>query len=274
MPKIPLSYSGFKFEVDPSDLLFLAVSGSHSYGTARSDSDLDLRGVVFPSFRDAIRLQGSQMKTQFYKLTDDIDVEFVPIRKWLQILLKGNGNYLENLWQEKVYPKEYRPWEDYLVEQVEKRADIINLKQLVMKHALSKKYRNHYIGFAKSQQKDFFQRYKTKCLLYVYRVLMSGIVLYRHGNVEYNVKEMARNPVYRPSFPADVINHVDILIRNFDNEQSIMNEPFKDRVQKDFDALEHRLNEYCDESDFPDKANYEPFNEWLENKYRLELCKA
>jgi len=267
MSKLTLNYDKFSFDVDPKDLLFLAVSGSHSYGTNKPDSDLDLRGVFMPSFRDAIQIQGSSMKTEFYKLTPDIDVEFVPIRKWLQILLKGNGNYLENLWQTKVYPRSRLV---YYKKEAGKERDIIKLKQLVMQYGLSKKFRNHYIGFAKSQQKDFFQKYKTKCLLYVYRVLLSGIILYKRGVVEFNLPKIINTPEYRVCYPISVTKHVDLLLSNFDNEKSLVNDIFKSRVQTDFDELEHTLNMYADASDLPDKPNYEPFNDWLENWYLSE----
>jgi len=261
-----LKYGRFKFELEPKDLLFLAVSGSHSYGTFRPDSDLDLRGVYIPSFKDAIKLQGGGMNTIFKskEIADDIDIEFVPIRKWLQIILKGNGNYLENLWQEKVYPN----YSDLSYHSVvgEKVRMVEELKHLIVKYGLSKKYRNHYIGFARSQRKDFGQKYKTKCLLYIYRVLMSGIVLYRDEEIEYNLHRLIK----KVKIPETDTN-LKFLLNNYQDEKSITTDHVKMRLDDDMDKLTEMLNMYADESALPEKPDYEPFNDWMYKYYKREL---
>lgn len=259
-----LIYENFSFEIDPVDLLYLAVSGSHSYGTARPDSDLDLRGVYMPSFMDSIRLEGGGMKTKFEskEIAKDIDIEFVPIRRWLQIMLGGNGNYLENLWQPKVYPKPTSmPSAMYYNEKMKL---ISQLKSLTIEHGLSKKFRRHYIGFAHSQRKDFYEKYKTKCLLYVYRVLMSGIVLYRDEVVEYNLPRLLKLVENE---------HAQFLLDNYTDEKSIVTDHVKMRLEDDIEKLKNDLNHYADESVLPEAPNFEPFNQWLYDLYQKELMK-
>ena len=250
-----LSYDRFKFEFPTRDLLFIAVSGSHSYGTNRPDSDLDLRAVTMPNIRDVLRIDGNVMQNTKRSIHEEIDIEIVPIVKWLRIILKGNGNYLENLWQPKVFPiwgKMNSPSETSKVHMIRE------LQSLVMEHGLSKRFRNHYLGFARSQQKDFYQKWKTKCLLYTYRVLMSGIVLYKDNIVEYDLRELLK---ICPS------SYVQMLMDRYDSEQSIMNDAITRDVQAEFDIMEEVLHQYADESELPDKPDYEPFNEWLYNYY-------
>ncbi len=219
---------------------------------------------------DAIKIEGSGTQTVFKKLTPEIDIELVPIRKWLRILLKGNGNYLENLWQFKIYPRSSKIYIDGtdrwnisdIARQNRKYKEIEELKGMVMKYGLSKKFRNHYVGFAKSQQKDFYQKNKTKCLLYVYRVLMSGIVLFRDTKVEYNLPRLLE------LYPSD---YVQMLMDKYDSEQSVMNDVITRNIQHEFDAMEETLNMYADKSDLPDKPNYSVFNDFLYMWYKEEL---
>ena len=243
-----MKYDRFQFDIPVDDILFISISGSHAYGSARPDSDLDLRAVKMPDVRDVLRIQADLHNVR--RLTfDEVDIEIVPIVRWLKILLSGNGNYLENIYQEKIYEKD-KPTSE--------------LAALIKDYGLSKRFAGHYLGFAKSQKKDFYQKWKAKCLLYTYRVLMSGIVLFKYNTCEYNLYRLME---YISS------DYLPALMEKYVSEKSLINDKVKWEMEKEFERLTEILIKYRDESKLPEEPDYSAFDEWLYNYYVNELCR-
>ena len=235
-----LEYDRFSFDMPVDDILFVAVSGSHAYGTARPDSDIDLRAVKLPNLRDITSILDNPNKV-YRRLEnkgtpEEVDIEIVPIVKWLRTLLGGNGNYLENLYQEKMYES----------------GELKGLRELVENYGISKRFAGHYLGFAKSQRKDFYQKWKAKCLLYTYRVLMSGIVLFRDNKYEHNLYKLME---YEHS------DYLPDLMDKYVSEKSLINDKVKWEMDNEFDRLSAKLIKYRDESKLPTEPNYEVFDE-------------
>lgn len=82
----------------PVRTVLLVVHGSRAYGTARPDSDLDLRGVaVAPRrYRDGFLHRFEQAATDPHQ--GPADVVVFDIRKFLQLCADGNPAMLEVLW--------------------------------------------------------------------------------------------------------------------------------------------------------------------------------
>lgn len=174
-------YRGFDFDLWNSnyadDLLFIAVSGAHSYGWARDDSDLDVRLVWIPDLLQALSVihRGKTKQSQH----NNIDLVSYPIHHFLKLLVKGNGNCLENLFQEKLHQNET------LVQKLQK----LTLENLHIG------FLKHYLGYSNGLIKDMenpsrLQRYgKVKLLLASYRVLLAGLILARKREVIYTIQK-------------------------------------------------------------------------------------
>lgn len=156
-------------------LVFATISGAHLYGFASPDSDFDLRGAhVLP----APKVLGLDVSDETIELDGDrdgyeMDLVTHDIRKFMLLMLKKNGYVLEQL---------YSPLVIHTTPEHEE------LKQLG-KGCITKWHGYHYLGFADTQWKLFAKESprRAKPLLYVYRVLLTGLHLMKSGAIEANL---------------------------------------------------------------------------------------
>jgi predicted nucleotidyltransferase len=159
----------------PYPLLFATISGAHLYGFPSRDSDYDLRGVHVLPARDAVGLLPKQETVEFSGVRSGIDMDLVThdILKFFTLLLKRNGYVLEQL---------YSP---LIVRTSPEHREL----RTIATGCVTRHHSHHYLGFATTQwglfEKD--KPPKVKSLLYVYRVLLTGIHLMRTGRVEANL---------------------------------------------------------------------------------------
>lgn len=173
-------YRKFEFEYPSKytkDLLFVAVSGSHAYGWDREDSDLDVRYVWIEDLLQAVSIR-NRGRTKHH--TDgNMDVTAYSLRSHLGLLAKGNGNALENLYQE------------HLVE----RKDLVDKIKAMTIANLHIGFLKHYLGYYSNLRKDMFiaSRLKKfgiqKQILSSYRLLRLGIILAQRKRVIYNLQK-------------------------------------------------------------------------------------
>lgn len=118
------------------DIHILCLSGSHSYGTAREDSDVDLRAVTG---LDKARVLGANAdwETVDFKLTD---TSIYSYKKFLQLILKGNPSILCLLGND---------LEDYLYLSEEGRELVTNYTGLV----LAKPVYDSFVGYSNGMLK-------------------------------------------------------------------------------------------------------------------------
>ena len=159
----------------PYSLLFATVSGAHLYGFPSPDSDYDLRGAHILSAKEAVGLLPKQETIEFSGLRDGIEMDLVThdVLKFFTMLLKRNGYVLEQLYSPLV---------------VHTTPEHQELKEIAA-GCVTRHHSHHYLGFAATQW-DLFQKDeppRIKPLLYVYRVLLTGIHLMRTGKVEANL---------------------------------------------------------------------------------------
>lgn len=171
-------------------LLFATVSGAHLYGFPSPDSDFDLRGAHILPLERVVGLEVQDETIQDSRVIEDLEIDIVShdVRKFFKLLLKKNGYVLEQLFSPLVVHT--TPEHKELMEIARHGSN----RGVITKH-----HSHHYFGFAETEWKLFLKESprRVKPLLYVYRVLLSGIHLMRSGNIEANLlvlNEDARLP--------------------------------------------------------------------------------
>lgn len=175
----------------PYPLLFAAISGAHLYGFPSPDSDYDLRGVHMLPASDAVGLLPKRETIEFAGVRSGIDMDLVThdVLKFFTLLLKRNGYVLEQL---------YSP----LVVQTSPEHEEL---KTIATGCITRHHSHHYLGFAATQWSLFEKENppKVKPLLYVYRVLLTGIHLMRTGRIEANLVKL--NDEFRLPYMPELI---------------------------------------------------------------------
>lgn len=161
----------------PFSLLFATVSGAHLYGFASADSDWDLRGAhVLPLGAVAGLDAGEEtVKLSHVRGGAEIDLVTHDARKFFALLLRNNGYVLEQL---------YSP---LVVVTTPEHAEL----KAIARGCITRTCVRHYLGFSATQW-ALFERERprrVKPLLYVYRVLLTGIHMMRTGEVNASLPE-------------------------------------------------------------------------------------
>ncbi|MEO0853967.1 MAG: nucleotidyltransferase domain-containing protein, partial [Cyanobacteria bacterium J06648_11] len=158
----------------PHPLMFVTVSGAHLYGFPSPDSDVDLRGVHLLPLTDVIGLKKGRETIEVSDVQFGLDIDLVThdIEKFFTLLLKRNGYVLEQVYSPLVVASS--PAHEEL--------------KAIAADCITKHHSYHYLGFAHNQFQLFEKNEprRVKSMLYVYRVLLTGIHLMRTGRVEAN----------------------------------------------------------------------------------------
>lgn len=112
----------------------LCLSGSHSYGTAREDSDVDIRGVVGLNKGYALGVNRDWEVERF----SETDTEIYSYKKFLGFMLDGNPSILALLGQEE---------DDYLYLSDLGKELVTNYDGLILARAVY----NSFVGYSNSQ---------------------------------------------------------------------------------------------------------------------------
>ncbi|MBA2647148.1 MAG: nucleotidyltransferase domain-containing protein [Pyrinomonadaceae bacterium] len=162
----------------PYPLLFATISGAHLYGFPSPDSDYDLRGVHILPAREVVGLETGRGTIEISEVRDGLEIDLVThdVRKFFGLLLKKNGYVLEQL---------YSP---LVLRTSDAHAE---LKEIAC-GCITRHHSHHYFGFAETQWKLFEKERprRVKPLLYVYRVLLTGIHLMHTGMIEANLLQL------------------------------------------------------------------------------------
>jgi len=156
-------------------LVFVTISGAHLYGFPSPDSDYDLRGVHVLPVREVVGLDTGPETIESSGIREGLDLDLVThdAHKFFTLMLRKNGYVLEQLYSPLV---------------VRSSSAHEELKQ-IGKGCITRHHGHHYFGFAETQWKLFEKEKprRAKPLLYVYRVLLTGIHLMQSGEVEANL---------------------------------------------------------------------------------------
>jgi predicted nucleotidyltransferase len=155
----------------PHRLVFVPLSGAHLYGFPSPDSDWDLRGVHVLPVREVVGLDGGRETIEVMHVREGAEIDLVThdAKKFFQLLLKRNGYALEQV----LSPLVVRTSPEH-----EELAAIA-------RRCPTRHHWHHYLGFAETQRVLLAKGPpRVKPLLYLYRVLLTGIHLMRTGEVE------------------------------------------------------------------------------------------
>src|ERR1700747_2585850 len=159
----------------PYPLLFATISGAHLYGFPSPDSDFDLRGAHVLPVEKVVGLDIRDETVEDSRIIEGLEMDIVShdVRKFFGLLLKKNGYVLEQLFSPLI---------------VRTMPEHEELKQICRSTStgggvITCHHSHHYFGFAETQWKLFLKESprRVKPLLYVYRVLLTGIHLMRTG---------------------------------------------------------------------------------------------
>ncbi len=159
----------------PFPLLFVTISGAHLYGFPSPDSDYDLRGAHLLPLEEIVGLTTHHETVEKSGIHDGLEIDLVThdARKFFSLMLRKNGYVMEQVLSPLI---------------VHTTPEHEELKTIAA-HCLTRHHAHHYLGFAARQWKLFEKEDppRVKPLLYVYRVLLTGIHLMRTGQVEANL---------------------------------------------------------------------------------------
>lgn len=176
----------------PYPLIFTTISGAHLYGFASADSDYDLRGVHVLPAKEVLGLHATRETVQSEGIREGIEIDLVThdLAKFCRLMLKKNGYVLEQLLSPLI---------------VLSTPEHEELKSYVPR-CLTRYHAFHYLGFAETQWHLFSKEPepRVKPLLYLYRVLLTGIHLMRTGLVEANL--LTLNDEYRLPYINDLVS--------------------------------------------------------------------
>jgi predicted nucleotidyltransferase len=175
----------------PYPLLFATVSGAHLYGFPSPDSDYDLRGVHILPAEEVIGLFPKRETVELSrKESIELDLVTHDVHKFFGLLLKANGYVLEQL---------YSP---LIVHTTPEHEEL----KWIAKSCITRHHAHHYFGFAENQWRLFLKEEppRVKPLLYVFRVLLTGIHLMRTGVVEANLNRL--NEEYQLAYIQELID--------------------------------------------------------------------
>lgn len=206
----------------PYPLLFATISGAHLYGFASPDSDYDLRGSHILTLPEVLRIDPGRETIEISEVRDDIELDLVThdIKKFFSLLLKKNGYVLEQL---------YSP---LIVHTTPEHEEL----KAIAKGCITRHHNHHYLGFARTQWHLFEKESprRVKPLLYVYRVLLTGIHLMQTGEIEANL--LTLNESFKLPYIPDLIER-----KVAGHEQSILEDINVEFYQREYDRLYQEL---------------------------------
>lgn len=223
----------------PYPLIFATISGAHLYGFPSPDSDYDLRGCHLLPVTEVIGLNQPQETIELAQKQPGLDLDLVThdIKKFLSLLLKRNGYVLEQL---------YSP---LIVHTTPAHHEL----KVLATGCITKHHVHHYLGFARTQWRLFSKEEtpRVKPLLYVYRVLLTGIYLMRTGIIEANLVTL--NQQFNLAYLDDLIR-----CKVEGNEQATLTVTDFEFYQQEYERLLRKLEQAFEQSNLPDTASSKP----------------
>lgn len=239
-------------------LLFATVSGAHLYGFPSPDSDFDLRGAHILPAREVLGLHALKetVESEGFWPNDrgqqiEIDLVTHDIAKFFRLMLKKNGYVLEQLLSPLV---------------IHTTPAHEELKALAPS-CITRFHGYHYLGFAQTQWGLFAKERppRIKPLLYVYRVLLTGIHLMRSGEVQANLP--ALNAEYTLPYITDLVDR-----KSSGLEKSTLGDADLAFHETEYLRLRARLEQEMADSSLPEAASSLDAISDLLVRLRLQTC--
>ncbi len=245
LPDTDLAKRYLETKTIPGRFLVCSITGAHHYGFPSPNSDLDIKGIHLAPTKTILGFSSPKESIDKIEIFDDVECDLTSneAQKALGLLINGNGNMLERI---------LSPYQ--LVDTVE----LSELQQLA-RNAFSKKFYRHYRGFAAGMQNEALKAElkKAKPMLYIYRVLLSGIHLLRAGELVVNLSQNCVEYGYPDVL--ELIAHK----QQTTEATSISKNEFQHH-QSRWEELNDKLNSTYQESSLPETpANTGEIEAWL-----------
>lgn len=230
---IPMPLLKKQVEQHPYPLMFATISGAHLYGFPSPNSDFDLRGVHVLPLKEVVGLQIGPETMEKSGDYDGLEIDLVAhdAKKFFSLLLKKNGYVLEQVLSPLV------------VHTTPAHAELKEIAAL----CVTRHHAHHYLGFAETQYSLFEKENppRVKPLLYVYRVLLTGIHLMQTGLVEANLVRL--NETARLPYLNDLIQR-----KGAGAEKERLTEADVGFHRSEYDRLRGRLQQAYEASSLPE----------------------
>lgn len=217
----------------PFPLVFVTISGAHLYGFASPDSDFDLRGVHRLPLEQVVGIKTGPETVEKSGIYDGLEIDLVThdAKKFFGLMLKKNGYVMEQVLSPLVLHT--TPEHEEL--------------KAIATDCLTRHHAHHYFGFAETQWKLFEKDNppRVKPLLYVYRVLLTGIHLMRSGTVEANLVQL--NEWAKLPYIAELVER-----KRAGSEKEQLSQVDLDFHRQEFERLRGELQQSFESSRLPE----------------------
>lgn len=217
----------------PYALLFTTISGAHLYGFPSADSDYDLRGVHLLPLEEVVGLKIGPETVEKSGFHDGLEIDLVThdAKKFFGLMLRRNGYVLEQVLSPLI---------------VHTTPEHEELKAIAA-DCLTKHHAHHYLGFAATQWKLFQKEDppRVKPLLYVYRVLLTGIHLMKTGEVEANLVRL--NETFELPYIPELVER-----KTSGPEKGILEQADLGLHEREYERLRTELERAFDKSNLPE----------------------
>ncbi len=220
----------------PFPLVFATISGAHLYGFPSPDSDYDLRGIHVLPLAEVVGLDVGRETVQVEEARDGLELDLVShdAKKFFNLMLRKNGYVLEQLFSPLII--QTSPEHDELKE--------------IGKRCITQHHAHHYFGFARTEWKLFSKESapRVKPLLYIFRVLLTGINLMQTGEVEANLTKL--NEKFALPYLPELIER-----KTGGAEKGILPDADLGFYQNEYERLVLELEKESERSKLPDLTN-------------------
>lgn len=231
----------------PYPLIFASLSGAHLYGFPSPDSDYDLRGVHSVFIKDLIGLNDPIETLDSSDVVDGMELDLVThdVKTYCLLLLKKNGNVLEQIFS------------PHIIVTTPEHEELKTIAQ----GCITLHFAHHYLGFSRNKWDEFNKQTekRIKTILYVYRVLLTGIHLMQTGRVDANLKSL--NDVFK-------LTYIDELIhaKRQNGEKALLQDADVSFHGSEYHRLTEMLEKAHENSHLPEAPiKRDELNEWLIN---------
>ena len=226
-------------ESQPFPLLFITISGAHLYGFPSADSDYDLRGIHVLPVRKVIGLYPVRETIEISEIEADLEIDLVThdLKKFFSLLLKNNGYVLEQLYSPLI---------------IKTTPEHKKLKAIASS-CITRYHYHHYRGFAHNQWELFTRDnvYQVKPLLYIYRVLLTGIYLMNTGRIEANL--LTLNQEFNLPYIEDLVEQ-----KKSETEKTTLKKINLEFYQQEYQRLQEKLEAAFNNSHLPETPLAKP----------------